>query len=285
MIQLLVNTNPFLLMIINSVFVITIALLIHVRARKLIKGYITGDDTKIASMLFSVNASVMTLIFSITLFQVRSEFNHIRNSSGVEISQINDINRSISTLSVKNQKEITLKFHAYLSWLVENEFELTITQDQIDESNKRFDALRNAVLKMPPATYVEKQFRNHIMETIEKMDSNRGVRLYRKEAKISPIFYLLMFIFLLSLVFLTTFEQTKLSMIFVSAYSILGTVLLTFILTTSTYYNGKKTRGKEFYVKALVSLEEKMEEIDALPEEEQQIKEMITGEDESDKQE
>lgn len=276
--KLLLDTNPFLLVLVNSVFIIGIALLIHIRARRLIKGYITGDDTKIASMLFSVNASVMTLIFSITLFQVRSEFAHIRNSSGEEISQINDVKRSISALSKKNQKELAIKFHHYLTFVVENEFDFEISQDQIDESNNRFDDLREAVLRMPPATFVEKQFRNHIISTLDDMDNNRGVRLYRQEARISPIFYLLLFIFLLSLIFLTTFERTKLSMIFVSAYSILGTVLLTFILITSTYFNGKNTRDREFYVKAIISLEKKMEEIDALPEDQQEIKDMLEGE-------
>lgn len=99
--------------------------------------------------------------------------------------------------------------------------------------------------------------------------------MYRKEANISPVFYLLLFIFMMSLIFLSTFEKTKLSVIFVSAYSILGSVLLSFILITSSYFKGEKTGGIEFYKEALITMEEKLIEIDVLPDNE--IEEMINN--------
>lgn len=262
--EFLRDANPFLLVLFNGIFVVTLALIIHIYARKLVKGFITGDDTKIATMLFSVNASILSLLFSITLFQVRSEFNHITNSLGEEISQIDQFRRSVGDLSPSNQKEIIKKFHHYLIWVEAEEFESSITQSVIDESHLRFDDLRNTVLKMPPATFVEKQFRNQMLKVLEEMDHNRGVRLYRRNAQISPVFYLLLAIFLTSLIFLTTFERTKLSVIFVSAYALLGTVLLTFILLTSSYFAGEHTTNHKFYRKSIFKVEEKMLEIDAL---------------------
>lgn len=266
--EFLKEVNPFILLLINSIFVISLALVIHIYARRWVKGYITGDDTKVATMLFSVNASILSLLFSITLFQVRSEFTHITNSSGAEISQIDQFRRSIENLSPKNQRVIIQKFHHYLLWVEEQEFEVEIDQSIIDESHIRFDDLRNTVLRMPPANFVEKQFRNQMLLILEEMDDNRGVRLYRKNARVSPVFYLLLAIFLTSLIFLSTFERTRLSVIFVSTYALLGTVLLTFVMITSNYYAGASTNNYAFYSKSVYKVEEKMLEIDALEEDE-----------------
>ncbi|MCB0477222.1 MAG: DUF4239 domain-containing protein [Crocinitomicaceae bacterium] len=167
--ELIIGVNPFVLVGITSVFIIGIALLIHIKARRVVKGFITGDDSKLAAMLFSVNASILTLLFSITLFQVRSEFTHIRNSSGAEVSQINDVTRSILNLNVKNQKKLLPVFHDYLDFVLKNEFGFEIERETIRESNEKYDDFRTAVLKMQPANFIEKQFRTHLIYSIKWM--------------------------------------------------------------------------------------------------------------------
>ena len=260
---ILKNLNVYVVILIISIFTISIALLIHVYGRKLFKNFITGDDKKIATMFFSVNASILSLLFSITLFQVRGEFNHITNSSGQEVSQLDEARRSVFMLSDANQEEVLAHFKNYMVHVVKYEFEINIDRNIVAESNRLFDELRNTVLKIAPNTYHEKQFRNKIIRTLDNMVITRGVRLYRKDGgNGGGIFYILLLIFLLSLVFLTSHERTKTTMFYVSCYSILASVLLSVVFVSSSYFVGDHTKNRGLYVDTLREIENTISQFD-----------------------
>ena len=262
MFEWLITSNTFIIILVFGVITVSISLLVYVYARKLIKRYITGDDKKLATMFFSVNASILSLLFSITLFQVRSEHNYIATSLAEELSQLDNVSRNISNLNERNQKKVYPKLHQYLSFMVNKEFNLNITRETVEKSNQLFDDLNNTVMKISATDYEEKQFRNALLRTIDRMGENRGARLFRREAKVSPVFYILMIIFSISLIFLISFERTGVSMIFVAAYSFFCSILLAVIFVSSVFFAGDETTNKEFFDEALRDIEHKMTELD-----------------------
>lgn len=260
MFEFLIKLNFFWIVFVTSIFTVALGLYIHIYSRRIFRQYITGDDKKIGTMLFGVNASVLSLLFSITLFQIRSEFAHISKSSGEEISQIEDIRRSSAMLNEKDKNIVLNNLQDYLDYMIKNEFDVHINHLIIQESNNNFDKLRSSILKISPSTYHEKLFRNQMIKTMEDMVDNRGVRLYRKESSVNTLYYILLFVFLVSLIFLISFERTKISTAFVVTYSILTSVLLSITFATSTYFIGEETNNYKFYKDALIDVQLNMEQ-------------------------
>jgi len=98
---------------------------------------------------------------------------------------------------------------------------------------------------------------------LDNMVITRGVRLYRKDGgNGGGIFYILLLIFLLSLVFLTSHERTKTTMFYVSCYSILASVLLSVVFVSSSYFVGDHTKNRGLYVDTLREIENTISQFD-----------------------
>ena len=196
------------------------------------------ENRELASGMFRIIATLLSLLLSLTFADVRVEIGMVRSSVETEAGQLADIYKDLNAFDSVEARAVRVQLLDYVDAVIEDEWQ-ALQQGEVSEPVIAiFHDLEYAILNLEATTPLQQILRSRLADDVDALSTNRAARMIKRDSG-TPIFlYVAVLGFLWTMIFLSVYAPAGKAITYLSAYSAFFGIVIYIILALSNYFEG-----------------------------------------------